>query len=238
MSAEAFRDCSALKTVCVSPDYNFDSFCGRPVNSSSDTCISFMKVFNHCYKGTYNEGEIGTEKRKNATDWENKTSGCMMYQCNNESGSLSWSICNSSESTSLMCLDDKCIQKDSYADRKASVVIDFTDGVNVNEMNLTDLIETISRLCGLDPSEIEIGFEIDDYGYVMSVTVFVDDESTAKVIAEKINDLDKGEGCGYAILCKRKTVRVLTYRDISGSVHHILTPFLGLFVSVLFFSLI
>ena len=57
-------------------------------------------------------------------------------------------------------------------------------------------------------SSINIIYEIDDNGYVVSITLIVKDEESANLISETINNIDKGEECSYGILCRCKTVRV------------------------------
>ena len=98
---DVFKNSNSNMELCVSPNYKCDSFCGVNV-SSSEKCKQF-NLFNHCYIATaQNDGELIQQKRKNATLFENRTNGCVKYQCNNEVGPISWSLCNSTDIVTRM----------------------------------------------------------------------------------------------------------------------------------------
>jgi len=86
VSCQTMTWSSQLTDLCVSPDYQSNTFCGQSVTSSTDNCKNYRSFFNHCYEGNYNESGFVIEKRKNATEWESKAYGCVEYTCYNSSG--------------------------------------------------------------------------------------------------------------------------------------------------------
>jgi len=64
---------------------------------------------NHCYEVACDGEKWILQKRQNATEWENLTDGCTQYQCHNELGPISWSICNSSRTVGNKCEDGQCV---------------------------------------------------------------------------------------------------------------------------------
>jgi len=68
-----------------------------------------VKQENHCYEVACDGTKWAIMKRKNATEWENKTDECRRYQCSNEKGPVSWSICNSTRNVGRMCVNGKCV---------------------------------------------------------------------------------------------------------------------------------
>jgi len=95
-SISVFASCHALRNICVPPDYGYNTFCAESVTSSSQNCQKFRALFNHCYKGAYDDGEFIQQKRQNATDYENQSNGCIRYQCINSTGPVSYNSCDSS----------------------------------------------------------------------------------------------------------------------------------------------
>jgi len=105
---DAFLNCPGVENVCVPPDYDSGAFCSKNA-SPSDNCQPFQSMFNHCYEAVYINGNFVQQKRKNATEWENKTTGCVEYRCDDVNGGITLDICNSSDGISRKCVDDECI---------------------------------------------------------------------------------------------------------------------------------
>jgi len=198
-----FKGCDALENICVSPDYNFSLFCSKEVSHSS-LCQEFQSKFNNCFKGHYNDasGTIEEEKRKNATDWEDRSNGCVEYSCNNDTGKLWWSLCNDSDGLNHMCLEGQCEDKSLNEHNGWAVEIDV-EPTEWCFVNMTDIIDQM----GLEEGEVTIGFETDEKGNVIRLIIFCDDIEKANLIVAAVNSIDQGDECEN-ILCRRKDVRV------------------------------
>jgi len=75
-----FYGCSSLELVCVSPEYEGNSFCGVSVSTSSK-CKSFTNLFDQCFEGLYKDGKYTQQLRRNATEWIKKSNPCKKYEC-------------------------------------------------------------------------------------------------------------------------------------------------------------
>jgi len=209
-ASKVFEGCNDLKTMCVSPTFGSTSFCGVDVTSDNETCQTFRSSFNNCFEVTDLDGTI--MKRKNATEWEQQTNNCMENFCDNSSGRMSRSKCFSSGDTIRMCVNDECVENTRTLNEKPSVKIDIEDGVNIGEINTTEIREVFRVELGIElESVLVIGWESDDFGNVISVIIYVDDEDTAIAVLNVIEKIDKKseEQCREAIVfCKRKSAYV------------------------------
>jgi len=223
-SADVFTNPNALPVVCVPPDYTSTYFLKAYVTRSVSECQSFEKLFNHCYQGTFIDGYMRQQLRKNATDYEDLTNGCMEYHCSNQSGRVSWSLCNSTENVSNICIRGQCVSdampRTPNGKKWSVVLLLVSDEVKPDDVNITDIALITSNMSGVDVNDIVIGVEVDDEGYVISVVVYVDDEEMANSIAYAVQEMDKGEQCQHGVLCKTKsvTIEVAELTDLSTSV--------------------
>ena len=86
------------------------------------------------------------------------------------------------------------------------------------ELNTTDIVETICSSSGVKTDDIIVEIEMDENGHIISVNIYVDDEESANMIMDSINELEKGEDCGYGVLCRSKSVKISSaYVFLSGS---------------------
>jgi len=165
---------------------------------------------NKCYE-VMREGRISyLQKMQNATEWERRSNDCVEYRCDNESGFVSMSICNSTDEASRFCLEGKCNTGYANSTNKDKVIVEIvlTEGVHIDEIDIAVLTDTISTLCSVSSDKLSVGYEVDGNGYILRVFVYIDDESTANVIATALTNMDKGKDCPYGILCRTKTVFV------------------------------
>jgi len=205
VSPNIFGGCYALKLVCVSPDYKNASFGGKDV-SDSETCQTFQKLFNQCYKGAYIDGDFIEQKRNNVTYWEDQSSDCVQFYCVNESGLDARSACYSTDTVKI-CQEGKCVDEDVNIN-KWVVELELDGTTTVFDFNSEDLKQSVSSLTGVNASGITIGYEMNMTGSILRVLVYVDDGSTANAIYNAVKELKKGEGCPYGVLCRTKTVLV------------------------------
>jgi len=181
------------------------------VTRDSPLCQAFYGYFNHCYEGTYIDGEVRQQKRKNATDFESQTNECMEYHCYNDTGRLSWSLCNSTDVLTNICVDGKCVGGNDYTpgSRRWSVVVELSDDeVKAGDLDFTEIAVAASNMTGIDFTDIVVGAVFDDEGYVVRIILYVDDEQKAKVMADEMKVKAEGGDCEYGVICKAKSVTI------------------------------
>jgi len=207
-TVHALDSCWPPSNNCVSPDYNMTQFCGFSLTLEAANCVSYRALFDTCSEAVYVNGSFVQRQRKNATRWQEQTNECIRYECVNGAGGIARSSCNSDDTVSRTCINNKCVEESSLKEDKVVVEITLDDGVKITDVDLNDILEFLKGKCGIDEKDVTIGWEGND-GYVIRIVVFVDDETTAVSITVAIDDLDKGEGCPYGVICKAKGVRIL-----------------------------
>jgi len=204
----------SLKNVCVPPDYPSDILLGYNVTFESETCKEFQSLYDHCYQAQYDEGSFVRTKRNNATEWESKVNDCMNYICDNDQGRQSWSKCNSSADGSFVCVSGQCIENETI--KGWIVEIDITQ-TTAGELNTSEILSSLCSMTNLETSELVIGYEVDEEGFIIHIIVYVKDEETGILVMEAIDDLEKGETCQQGVLCKSKNSRVIEVKTNSLS---------------------
>ena len=106
------------------------------------------------------------------------------------------------------CVEDKPTQDDVL------VVIQLDDSVKVEDLNISEIYETIRVQCGIDSDDFTLGWHSEKDGLV--VIVYVNDDPIANKIADTINQLEEGEDCQFGILCMAKDVQIVR-RTLSGT---------------------
>jgi len=212
-----FTGSYAISAVCVPPDYPSDTFCEKGVNSEARACKEFRELFNRCYEASFVNGEFKPEKRENATMWEQQTNGCVAFQCINDIGGLTWSMCNGTNESTQVCVNGQCVEERNIPqDRIWTVVIDVNE-TNLEDVNIEVITTATSELSGVNANDIIVGVECDEQGFVIRVVVYVNDEEKAskiKIAVESISDETKAK-CEYDILCNSKGVSIKV-REIDG----------------------
>ena len=148
-----------------------------------------------------------------------------MYECDNQSGFMSWSLC--SENAHMACVEDKCIKEEDVPDKQWAVEIEI-DIPEPNSTTLEQIAVEISSSCDVNISDFVNGVDYDDGGQIVRIMVFVTDETTAKTIESSISNLKKDESC-QGILCRsekthaRQITSVLSlsgaYRSTTSNLH-------------------
>ena len=180
-----FSECDELKFVCVPFSYNDKSFCGLTQLCKQESCESFLH--NQCYENPVcnsNNNTISMDKRENATIWESKTTECYEFQCNIDSGPIYWKQCNKSDK---VCENDQCVTREEVT---YYVEIEV-DGINVTDLNMTEIQDTISDLTGIEEDKIRIRVETNDNNDIVHIIVIVDDEESANVVRDKVSQCGK-----------------------------------------------
>jgi len=214
-----FSSCNSLKTVCVPSDYVNGSFFGMDISRKSSSSDDLHSMYSSCFDVTCSSTGFVVRERYEALLWNSQTNDCVEYQCNNQSGFISWKMCNNTKDDEFYCMDEKCVQKEKVEEHKWEITIEIeeTDAV---ELNTTDIMEQISKLSGIDIEKLTVGIDLNDEGQVISIIVYVDEEDSMKMIVEAVEDIPESGECEHGILCYKKTVHVKTHSlslSISGS---------------------
>ena len=152
---------------------------------------------NKCYELVCEDNKRwAIHRRENATDWEDRTNDCMHYECHNESGYMSWSMCNSTKEEKRICMNEQCIVEDEH-DKGWSVELDVKD-LSPEELDILDPLTSIGELTGVDREHLSLAVEVDESGNIMRVVVFVKDEETATMLADTMNSI--------ADVCKEEAI--------------------------------
>jgi len=192
---DIFSGCNQLKFVCVPSVYSNDSFC--ELNQSQfckhESCESFLH--NHCFEPVcIGDDNIAMVQRENASSWESQSNACYEYKCYNDTGGIYWKQCNSTDKTERVCENDQCIVREPEKE-KYYVEIEV-EGINVTNLNMTEIQSTISNLTNIEEDKLRIRVDLNDKDEVTAIIVFVDDETTADIISDKINELDCNKSSG------------------------------------------
>ena len=107
-------------------------------------------------------------------------------------------VCNPRSSSSSKSSKDDSSEVSSLVSisQDVYIVVDFDDDMDLASINVSELLEAISTLCDIDQNEMTIVLEKDEEGNVIRVILYVKEESTARTIADKLNDLDQGGSTG------------------------------------------
>jgi len=200
---KAFTSCSALEKVCVPPDYEGSTFCDA--NVTPDKCEDLTKLFNHCYYPSYTFDSFYQLKRDNATKWELHTNTCGVFVCDNATGPIAWSACNSSDDNSRLCMKEKCI--DNYTTTLEGWYVDIEfDGVNFTLIDASAIDATIAGL----GANATVGISADPEGQVTHIILDVADQAVATLISNGVQALANSSLCEYqyGVLCDYKEITV------------------------------
>jgi len=219
---------SKVTTMCVSPDYTAQKFCGITVTYNSPLCKTFQTKFSNCSRGAYDGETIVAEKKRSAKDWVSQSNGCVEYTC--EENPAFNVLCESGKDGSRMCVEGECTENWSEKVKGWYVDIQLKDGVKFEEFNMTKLVEDLNNLTKIAGDEVSVSYEVDDQGNLKHIIVKVKDEQTAQSIKTVIDDLNPDDSCQLGILCKVDKIDVHYEEELlSGaySIHHA-----GMFVLV------
>ena len=167
---------------------------------------------NRCYEMACENNEWVMKERENATEWENE---CFEFNCDNDTGRVMNRLC----SDSLICVNDKCVEKETLNEKMHAVKIGV-EAFSMTEYNMEDVVEVLSKETDIEMGKLMITFEVDEYGQVMSVIVYVDDEHIAQAIENLVNECSSDDSSMNlrrkceGVLLKFKSVKVTT-KDFS-----------------------
>jgi len=184
----------ALKVICVPESYNSTTLCGKAITCRSSSC---GLLDSQCHDWSAEGDTCSFEQKKSVKEWENHTTDCLNYVCENQEGFIAKSKC---DDELMKCMEDKCFEKDKVEGKKWVVYIEFNaSDIVIPESD--ELTKELSNLSKVDEYDMKVVIEYDGNGGVKRVLVYVDDEDQANDIVETVNKLDKGASC-EGILCK------------------------------------
>ena len=161
-----FRDCCAeLSYVSVPLDYPSNNFCGKDVHSTTATISDDLrKQHNHCFEvivGNNDGSDAFVQRRVNVTVWEEKSTECEKYYCDNDNG---------------FTMEDAC-QGLSENERVVQIEIELDDR-GIFDFNATDFNGIISSVTNDEGTIIKYGTK--GNGNIYWIHVKVNDEETAR----------------------------------------------------------
>jgi len=213
ISTDLFEDDGELSVVCVPPDYVPTQFGG--VDVTHDLCRNYTKQFNKCFKGIPNPSGDGyvSVKRRIVKDWEKHFGDCANYFCDNDFGIAAWMMCNSTESVSKTCVNDKCVE--NWELKEWSVRLEMKD-TKYEDFVFEDLAAMIGELSGLNPEDIAIGVVTDGNRRVKTVTLEVGDQKTAQSLYNALENLC-GDDQEHGVLCHTEGISIIQPSEHSNS---------------------
>ena len=211
---------SSPRYVCVPPSFTSEtgSFCGLSKLCKSESCDALQEFENQCFQAICNENEWSSQKRSNASAWEERSNKCVEYQCINTSGRISWSNCNSSANMTRLCDEQyQCIEMEPEIEESLSVTYVFSESVDASEFDVALVVETICELTGLDSDTFTVKAEVDEKGDIVRVIIVTDNEDNANKIADSLNSIKKGTECQYGVFCRSGEAIVVNAETLSKS---------------------
>ena len=199
--------------TCVPETYNSEYFLGRNITCKSSHCDI---INNQCF-GLVANGEIcEVTKKEQASWWENNSTDCVEYSCDNETGFVSKSKCSNSDNTAV-CVDDKCVD---VGDKQWKVVIEL----NTDEVEAMTYDDVVVELKALFEVNTTFAIEYNKGGVMKRLVVYANDKEQAEKLKQIVLDsIEKGESC-EGLLCWSKSATVQENKhDLSfslASIYH------------------
>jgi len=200
------------RCVEVVEDGLWNTQCEHKIIDEGDSIL-----VNKCYeKVCKGDGEFVERKTEKAYLWEHQANGCFEYHCDNRTGFISWSKCNSTKEIQRVCLagkfkcsevgrksPEKSSDDDSKGSDEKSTTVDENDDVvesidnsykivfeidsNSTDFSLEKFIKRVLEKSKVDPEGVVFGANINNNGEYMSVYITVASRQDADIIADTVN---------------------------------------------------
>jgi len=199
-----------LELVCVGPGYNSTTFCGNNVSSDNATCTAFQDLFNQCSVPIFDNSTdaFKLQMKSDVARFIGQTGECGEYLCDDETGLIAWSMCNSSKDSVRFCVDNKCVADWGTNIYGWYVEIKFKKNTNFEEMMFSEFVANITSFGSFGIESDKIGVETDSTGHISRAVLYVKDKQIAEAIQNLVNAIPKGETCKYGILCEIESVSI------------------------------
>lgn len=116
-------------------------------------------------------------------------------------------VIDSKDNSIVYNLNTSVIRDMDVIIKKTGRVVIEIEGVDESEVDVGEIIRVIEGATG-GVHVIGVDVVYDENGKVTQVTVIVDGEESARDVVDAVEVIDKGEGCGAGILCRRGRVFV------------------------------
>jgi len=214
----AFSGCESLRLICVSDSYESTTFCGKNISCKSSDCEGIIKQDNECYEVESDGNECTVKERNSTIEWEQRSYGCIRYECTNSSGRIISNKClqNGKE----LCVNDVCVNETTFENNGWMVELSFSASDSITATS-SIIASELSELIGIDAEKISIGVEYDNQGRIIRIEIHVSDEKTANTISSSLKDKTTCQGC--ICRCTQVSVREITKilsTDIASNSHY------------------
>jgi len=171
-----FSTCTSLDIVCVPLDYDASEFCHAPICKTTH-CEQEVSKYNQCYELVKcGEPDAEVRIRANTTQWIQQTDGCVEYRCDNRTGRISWSNCNSTKCIEGICESTRPIQQTE------NLTVDLTVDMPVHEWNMSEVVQTFVDLSKTQSEETKVGLKVNDEGTVVQIFLMINAPEGAGVV--------------------------------------------------------
>ena len=147
---------------------------------------SLKEQDNQCYDIICEGNSWMFKKMDNATEWEEQSNNCVHYECNNVSGFISWSMCNSTDEVRRICIEGNCHDDEQVPLTTDIISVEIKIETNETAGSIVDITEQVSAITGISKDEFTIGLETDEEGHLICVIVYVNGSEKAEIIANSI----------------------------------------------------
>ena len=139
-----------------------------------------------------------------------------------------------------VCFNDTCIEENDITDMKWKIEIEIDPTI---PLTYDEIVVELSVITDTDIDDVIITVEYDDQGLIHRIVVYIDDESKAKKLTERLNSLDSSESgiCkGFSFSVREVRMRENT-RELSLSTgffyHANFKSILSIFMTMIFIAL-
>ena len=201
-----FDFCDSLHFICVPEGYKNESFCKvTALAHGTSECKELHSQENECYEVFVRDDRIlDVHEKEEASLWKNRTTDCLYYYCDNESGLKVGNNCSQNE----ICLNDFCVSNETL-DEMIYVMIFLDEHDKKRGVDSVDVAMNLSNLIKKVINSSSIGIEYDDEGYIICIIIAVSDENEAKIITERMKELRvQGTECEFGLLCRNVETRI------------------------------
>jgi len=116
--------------------------------------------------------------------------------------------CVDTDKSKMTCVKGECVDETGLLNEGWAVNISL-NGIDGTTMNMSDILEVISRTSGIASDKIKMGIEIDENGNIVGIIVVVTDEEAARTINELATKCSKDKTTCEGILQQVISVHML-----------------------------
>jgi len=155
-----------------------------------------------------------------------------------------------SETVSNGVWEAKCLYENITVDENEWALDLEIEGLNSTELNMSDVVDMISSIGGIEKEQVKIGLEVNDQKQIVRITVVLNNKQSAEEIAAALNDCKSevttrepnllvrdGEKCDNGLLRYVKSATVVTSFVELSSAHYAQEMLLLISISTMILTL-